>query len=218
MTICFKNESMLCVNIYIGDSHINLPYEETYTHTCFLEQTPIEIKFSIVDKENCAHNDGTCCLNISTIILCDFLNLSNPTLIITKKASRFQNYTKYQFLIINSSDLCIQNVKHEVDDYEFFKATKFYLRGQKNPISYVIKKSFIDMLLDGFLLSVILAWVFSWKVAIGALLVVFAIALIVNSIRLRTSKSKYRILNWDKDKELPDDIEYFITHLERYCN
>ena len=73
------------------------------------------------------------------------------------------------------------------------------------------------MLLEGFLLSILLAWVFSWIVAIFVLLAIFVIALIVNMIKLRTSKSKYRILNWDKDMDMPDDIEYFIANIDKYC-
>ncbi len=44
---------------------------------------------------------------------------------------------------------------------------------------------------------------------------------LVNTVSItksKTSKSKHRILNWDKDIEQPDDIEYFITNLEKYCD
>ena len=74
------------------------------------------------------------------------------------------------------------------------------------------------MLLDGFILSALIGWVFSWKASVVLLITVFLIALIINSIKQKTSKSKFRILNWDKDMELPDDIEYFIKNLEKFCN
>ena len=74
-----------------------------------------------------------------------------------------------------------------------------------------------DALSDGLLLSALLAWIFNWKIALATLLAIFLIALIINSIKSKMSKSKHMILNWDKDVDQPDDIEYLITHIDKYC-
>ncbi len=219
MTIYFNNKSESCIKISIGESQIVLPREKVYMHTCSLCHVPIEIKISISNEETGTFDEPALCLNISTVILCDFTDLTNPTLIITQKNKKFQNYTQYQYLEIDSVGLNIQDTKHVVDNLETTKNITSYIQRHKGDnILHIIKQSLIDMLLDGFLLSALLAWIFTWKVALAALLAIFLIALIINSIKSKTSKSKHRILNWDKDIEQPDDIEYFITHLEKYCD
>lgn len=219
MTICLNNKSELCIKIYIGELQIVLPREETYMHTCSVDRMPIQIKMSIADTETCTFDENVLCLNISTVFFCDFANLNNPTLIIKKKSKKFQNYTKYQYLTIDSFDLNIYNTTHIVDNLEPLKDISAHIQEHKrNNILHIIKKSLIDMLLDGLLLSALLAWIFSWIVAIVTLSAIFLIALIINSIKSNTAKSKYRIFNWDKDMDQPDDIEYFITNLEKYCN
>ena len=218
MTVNFKNESFSCVDIYIGKSHIVLPSDQTYSYSCAVEIMPLEIKFSISSEEYMP-NDTMDCLNVSTIVSFNLVNLSDIMLIIKKKIKQFQNYTSYQYLIIESQNSVIQNIKHEVKSYESLNATKTYIQGSpKNIFLHIFKKSLIDMLLDGFILSALIGWVFSWKASVVLLITVFLIALIINSIKQKTSKSKFRILNWDKDMELPDDIEYFIKNLEKFCN
>ena len=219
MTICLNNKSELCIKISIGGSQIVLLREEVYMYTCSFSRVPIEIKMSILNEETGTFDQTALCLNISTIILCDFTDLTNPTLIITKKNKKFQNYTKYQYLVIDSIGLIVHDTKHVVDNLETTENITSYIQGHKgDSILHIIKKSLIDMLLDGLLLSALLAWIFTWKVAIAALLAIFLIALIINFIKSKTSKSKHRILNWDKDIDQPDDIEYFIAHLEKYCD
>ena len=219
MIICLNNQSELCITISIGESQIVLPREEVYMHTCSFSRVPVEIKISISSQETGTFDETALCLNISTIILCDCSDSTNPTLIITKKRKKFQNYTQYQYLAIDSIGLKILDTKHVIDNLETTENITSHIQRHKGyNILHIIKKSLIDMLLDGLLLSALLAWIFTWKVALVALLAIFLIALIINSIKTKTSKSKYRILNWDKDIDQPDDIEYFITHIEKYCD
>lgn len=219
MTICFNNQSELCIKIVIGESEIILPQEKTYLHSCSFDHMPIEIRVSISDSETLTFGENALCLNISTIILCDFTNSINPTLILRKKTQKFQNHTNYKYLTIDPLDLKIHATKHEIDNLEVIKNYVTRDSGQKkNNILYIVKKSLIDMLLDGLILSALFAWIFSWKVALATLLVVFSIALIINSIKARTSKSKHRFLNWDRDIDQPDDVMYFVANLEKYCN
>ena len=219
MTICLNNKSELCIKISIGESQIVLPREEVYMHTCSFSRVPIEIKMSISNEETGTFDETALCLNISTVILCDYADLTNPTLFITKKRKKFQNYTEYQYLAVDSIGLNIHDTRHVIDNLETTEnITSHVERHKGNNILHIIKKSLIDALLDGLLLSALLAWIFTWKLALAALIVIFLIALIINSIKSKTSKSKHRILNWDKDIDQPDDIEYFITHIEKYCN
>lgn len=219
MTICLNNKSKLCIKISIGESQIVLPSEEVYMHTCSFSPVPIEIKMSIPNEETGTFDETALCLNISTIILCDYADLTNPTLIITKKQKNFQNYTEYQYLAVDSIGLNIHDTRHVIDNLEIMENITSHIQRHKgNNILQIIKKSLIDALLDGLLLSVLLAWIFTYRVALAAMLAIFLIALIINSIKLKTSKSKHRILNWDRDTDQPDDIEYFITHIEKYCN
>lgn len=219
MTISLINQSELCINIYIGELQIVLPCEGKYIYTCSFDHMPIEIKMSISNTETCSCNENAICLNISTVLVCDFIDLTNPTLIIKKISKNFQNYTKYQYLTVDSFDLSISDTKHIVDNPEILKNIDAYMKGHKsNRVLYVIKESLIDMLLDGLLPSALLAWIFSWKIAIATLFAIFLIALIINFVKSKTSKSKYRIFNWVKDMNQPDDIEYFIKHIEKYCD
>ena len=218
MTICLNNKSEVCIKIFIGESQILLPSAETYVHACSFDRMPIEIKISISDGEISTFNGSALCLDISTVILCDFTNSTNPALIIRKKSKKFQNYTEYRYLTIESLNFGIYNIKHVVDNFDSSKYIVSHMQDNKrNNILDIIKKSLIDMLLDGFLLSALIAWVFTWKIALATLLAIFLIALIINSIKSKTSKSKHRILNWAKDIDQPDDIQYFITHLDKYC-
>lgn len=216
MVICFENKSILHINVCFGETYINLSSGEKCMHKCEFEHMPIEVKFSVSDKDKNIIDDTNCCFHISTIVLCDFKNSSNPRFVINVKTNRFQNYTSYQYLKIDSFDIMICENTHIVDNYDTVRFTKVHIK-KKKIILHILKKSFLDMLLEGFLLSILLAWVFSWIVAIFVLLAIFVIALIVNMIKLRTSKSKYRILNWDKDMDMPDDIEYFIANIDKYC-
>lgn len=219
MTICLNNKSESCIKISIGESQIVLHREEAYTHTCSFRHVPTEIKISISNEETGILDKNALCLNISTVILCGFTDLTNSTLIITQKNKKFQNYTQYRYFAIDSVGLNIQDIKYIVDNLETTgNITSCIQRNKVHNILHIIKKSLIDMLLDGLLLGVLLAWIFTWKVALVALLAIFLIALIINSIKSRMSKSKHRILNWDKDIDQPDDIEYFIAHLEKYCD
>lgn len=219
MTICLNNKSELCIKISIGETQIVLPRGEVYMHTCSFSPVPFEIKLSITNNETAIFDEANLCLNISTVILCDYVDLANSTLIVKQKNKKFQNYTKYQYLAIDSIDLKIHDTKHVIDNLESTKNITSQTRNHKGDnILHIIKKSLIDALLDGLLLSALLAWIFTWKVAIVAFLAIFLITLIINSIKSKTSKSKHRILNWDKDVDQPDDIEYFITHIEKYCD
>lgn len=219
MTIYLNNKSESCINISIGESQIVLPREKVYMHTCSFCRVPTEIKISISNEETGTFDETALCLNISTVILCDFTDLTDPTLIITQKNKKFQNYTQYQYLVIDAIGLNIQDTKHVVDNLETTKNITSYIQRRKGDnILHIIKNSLIDMLLEGLPLSALLAWIFNWKVALAALFAIFLIALIINSIMSKMSKSKHRIFNWTKDFEQSDDIEYFITHLEKYCD
>lgn len=219
MTICLINKSEVFIKISIDETQIVLPREEVYMHTSSFSRVPFEIKLSISNEETAIFDETDLCLNISTVILCDYVDWTNSTLIITHKKKKFQNYTKYQYLAIDSIGLKIHDTKHEIDNLESTKnITSQIQRHKGDNILHIIKKSLIDALLDGLLLSALLAWIFTWKVAIVAFLAIFLVALIINSIKSKTFKSKHRILNWDKDIDRPDDIEYFITHIEKYCD
>ena len=218
MTICFNNKSELCIKISIGESEFFLHREEVYMYTYSCGCEPVKIKMSITSEEASVFDETAPYLNISTVILCDCSDWTNPTLIITKKHKQFQNYTNYRYLAIESVGLIIHDIKHVIDNLELKKNITHNQKLKGHGILHIIEKSLIDMLLEGLLLSALLAWVFSWKVALAALLAIFIIALIGNSIQSKMSKSKYRILNWGKDIDQPDDVEYFIAHIEKYCD
>lgn len=109
-------------------------------------------------------------------------------------------------------------LEYIVDNYklllDYSKSTQ---KKSKNKIIHAVKKSIIDTLLDGVLFSALLAWIFSFQIAVIALLSIFIISLTINMIKIRTSKSRFRFLNFDRDLEIPDDIEYFINNIEKYC-
>ena len=219
MTICFNNQSEVCINIFIGNSQFILPRKETYIHTCSFDHMPVEIKMSISDAEIASLDKSAICLDISTLLLCDFTISPNTVFTIKKNQKKFQNYTEYRYLTIESFNLNTNSINYVVDNFDSSKYTASQIHdNKKDNILSIIKKSLIDMFLDGFLLSALLAWIFTWKVALATLLAIFLIALIINFIKSKTSKSKHRVLNWDKDIDQPDDIQYFITHLDKYCN
>ena len=115
MTICLNNKSELCIKISVGESQFFLHREEVYMHTCSFSRVPIEIKMSISNEETGTFDETALCLNISTVILCDYADLTNPTLFITKKRKKFQNYTEYQYLAVDSIGLTIHDTRYVVD-------------------------------------------------------------------------------------------------------
>ena len=218
MTICFKNKSGFDVDVFIQESRIKLSIDETCFHEVSFNTIPIEIKFSIVDNKNPGFDNKSCCINISTVIFCELISLSDAVLNIESELKKFQNNTEYRYLKIKFSNKQNYQVKHIVDNYELLlDYSKSTQKKSKNKIIHAVKKSIIDTLLDVVLFSALLAWIFSFQIAVIALLSIFIISLTINMIKIRTSKSRFRFLNFDRDLEIPDDIEYFINNIEKYC-
>lgn len=216
MDIYFENRTFLDISIYFGETHLNLPSGERCKSKCVLEDMPIEVKFSVSNKDKNVVDDANWCIDISTVVLCDFENSLNPRFVINVQTNRFQNYTSYQYLKIDSFDMLICKSTHIVNNFDVEKFTKAHIK-KKNIFLHILKKSLLDMLLEGPLLFILLAWIFSCKVATFALLAIFVISFIINLIKLRTSKSRYRILNWGKDMDMPDEVEYFVANIDKYC-
>ena len=219
MKLYFKNTSSTRIRIHIDSLDVILPGDQTSVYACIATSSPFEIKFSIIDCENNENNHLSCFFDISTVILCDFDDLQEARIIIGKKAKRFQNYTRYRYLTIDSPDLNILDIKHTVDNYDSTKAAGLVLGNNiKSRLLHILKKSIVDAIIDGALVSIIIMWVFSFWVALGVFSSVFIIAFIINSIKIWTSRSKCRVLNIDKDDEMPDDIVFFVKNIENYCS
>lgn len=175
MTICLYNKSDVCVDILIGESQFFVPREETYVHTCSFDGAPVEIKISVSDVKTDSFDKSAVSLDISTVLLCDFKNSTSPAITIRKKLKKFQTYTEYRYLTIESFNLNIYSIKHVVNNLDSSKYINSQIKKSKTTsILHIIQNSLIDMLLAGFLLSALLAWVFSWKVALAVLFSFFS--------------------------------------------
>ena len=204
MTIIFKNQTNENVYVFVGDECVRLSSQKDYMHSVWNTVLPIEMKFSIC--------------NVSTVALCTFDESESPILVINKKTNKFQNYTIFNYLMIDSIKAEILDTKYVVDNLSMIKSQNLQLRGIKtNTYLYVIKKSLFDMIIDGLLPSVLLSLLYSWKIAILILLLIFLIALLFNTIKLRTDRSNLRLFNWLKDEDMPDEIDYFLENLDKYC-
>ena len=90
MTICFKNKSGFDVDVFIQESRIKLSIDETCFHEVSFNTIPIEIKFSIVDNKNPGFDNKSCCINISTVIFCELISLSDAVLNIESELKKFK--------------------------------------------------------------------------------------------------------------------------------
>jgi len=218
MTIIFKNQTNENVYVFVGDECVRLSSQKDYMHSVWNTVLPIEMKFSICNDKTNEEDLKNYYINVSTVAVCTFDESESPILVINKKTNKFQNYTIFNYLMIDSIKAEILDTKYVVDNLSMIKSQNLQLRGIKtNTYLYVIKKSLFDMIIDGLLPSVLLSLLYSWKIAILILLLIFLIALLFNTIKLRTDRSNLRLFNWLKDEDMPDEIEYFLENLDKYC-
>jgi len=215
MTILFQNDSFSEIRIFIDGISKNIPANCTFAYSFDLTQLPLKMKLSVA-KDKTSQIPG--CLYVSTIAVCHSAE-TDFVITINENTKKYQNHTSYQYLSVRSSAQNISDVRYVADNEENLSAVKrFSGKNSKNCFFHFLKISLADALLDGFLLCVLLALLFSVKVALIAFSAVFALSLTVHLVHHQMTKSKHRVLNWAKDEEMPDDVAYLASHINDFCS
>ena len=163
-------------------------------------------------------DDNKCFIEtkISFDLLC---NNDVAVLFLSNCVRQYQNNTQYSFFVPQCNNGRIVNIRHSVsDENRVEEHIKHYMQGGKtNCIISILGWCMFDAILDSGLFCLILWFVFDAKIAIICLIIVFVIELIVRSLCRKLDKSRHRFLNWAKEADSFDDIEYLIRHIQKFC-
>ena len=156
---------------------------------------------------------------IQTKISFDLLCNNDDVLLLSNCVRKYQNNTQYDYFVPQCNNGKISNIRHSVmDENLVYENIKHYGRGGKtNRVISTLAWCMFDTILDGGLFCLILWFVFNVKIAIMCLAIDFMIELIARALCRKLDKSRHRFLNWGKDINSFDDVEYLIRHIQKFC-
>lgn len=214
MLLRVYNDTGRKINMKIDNQFIDI----NQTLELELVNNYVSIVIMTYDASSFSKDEKKCFIttNISFDLICDgdivILNLSSVI-------RKYQNYTQYCYFVPNCINGRILNIKYCVNDScGVEKVIKQQFKQKKTSrIFSVLGWCIFDTILDGGILSIILSIVFSLKVAIIGILIIYVIELIVNYICITLDKSRHRVLNWAKDPSSYDDVIYLMQHIQKFC-
>ena len=217
MKLSLNNTTNLNVIVRLDQFEYKVASHQCIVYDLCTFNSPFVLRFFIASNTNFDKTDGIY-LNVSSTVSCTMVGQDYASIIIDQRIKNYQNYTHYRYLTFVAEGMTLTILKHNVELHEGNTKNIMQQKRKKTVVSYLIKKSVVDAIIDGIIIALIVAWVLSVWMGLMVFVAVFIIALVVNSIMLRLSRSKKQWLNWNRDFELDDDVEYLIENIDKYCD
>ncbi len=219
MRLVLNNLTQFDIAVCCNQMHFLLQPYQSFDYEYVFDDLLVVLSFVIVSCNDILDKTENCCLNVSSHLTCTMHEQTEARVTIGYKTKEYQNYTQYTYLTFATEGLDIVSSKRSIDLDDNNKKKLLHTDNTKKRIFVqLLKKSIVDALIDGTLMFIVIAWVISVRVAWVVLLSVFVIAFVVNFIMFKLSKSKKRWLNWIRDSELPDDMEYLLKNIDKFCD